>query len=292
MKNKVVAFTRRTLTALARRAPLSRDLFRALDASEQARIAAVTKLDNLEKVARPAAAPSSPLPIPKFWEKNYWEPTVQFPIRDYCRPGDVVFDVGANAGALSMLMSRLVGPRGTVCAFEASPRIVAITLDNLVSGGCSNVQLYHRAIYHTSHQPVAIYAGLHLNDSLYPTEVAKGDNFQTVDRWTKKEVHCVYQALIVAIATRHADAVDIKFLVDGRPVWVALPHPAWVEYKNRTGKVITDQLAIEVAGHYLKTALESGEGIGREMYSLGVDETLRHLESVVERSDAPASTAV
>jgi len=47
-------------------------------------------------------------------------------------------------------------------------------------------------------------------------------------------VHCLYQALIVAIATRHADAVDIKFLVDGRPVWVALPHPAWVEYKKRT----------------------------------------------------------
>jgi FkbM family methyltransferase len=181
MKNKLVAFTRRTLAALARRAPLSRDLFRALDASEQARIAAVTELNNLEKAAPPAAAPSSPLPIPKFWEKNYWEPTVQFPIRDYCRPGDVVFDVGANAGALSMLMSRLVGPRGTVCAFEASPRIVAITLDNLVSGGCSNVQLYHRAIYHTSHQSVAIYAGPHLNDSLYPTEVAKGDNFQTVE---------------------------------------------------------------------------------------------------------------
>jgi hypothetical protein len=118
------------------------------------------------------------------------------------------------------------------------------------------------------------------------------DNFQTVDRWTKKEVHCVYQALIVAIATRHADAVDIKFLVDGRPVWVALPHPAWVEYKNRTGKVITDRLAIEIAGHYLKTALESGEGIGREMYSLGVDETLRHLNAAVERADVPASTAV
>jgi hypothetical protein len=48
------------------------------------------------------------------------------------------------------------------------------------------------------------------------------ENFKAVDRWSKKEVHCIYQALIVAIATRHADAVDLKFLVDGRPVWVAL----------------------------------------------------------------------
>jgi hypothetical protein len=114
-------------------------------------------------------------------------------------------------------------------------------------------------------------------------------DFYAADPWTKQDVHCIYQALIVAIATRHADAVDIKFLVDGRPVWVALPHPAWVEYRERTGKSITDSLAIEIAGHYLKTALESGEGVGREMYSLTIQETLRHLDAVVaETAPAPA----
>ena len=35
------------------------------------------------------------------------------------------------------------------------------------------------------------------------------ENFKAVDRWSKKEVHCIYQALIVAIATRHADSVDL-----------------------------------------------------------------------------------
>src|ERR1700731_310532 len=89
-------------------------------------------------------------------------------------------------------------------------------------------------------------------------------DFHAVDYWTKKHVHCIYQALIVAIATRHADAVDIRFLVDGRPVWIALPHPAWVEYEKRTGKLITDPLAVEIAGHYLRSSLESGEGGGGE----------------------------
>jgi len=116
-------------------------------------------------------------------------------------------------------------------------------------------------------------------------------DFIATDRWTKKQVHCLYQALIVAIATRHADAVDIEFLVDGRPVWVALPHPAWVEYKKRTGKLITDGLAKEIAGHYLKTALESGEGLGREMYSLTVDEMLKHLEGVVAEVEPTAAAA-
>lgn len=111
-------------------------------------------------------------------------------------------------------------------------------------------------------------------------------DFTATDRWTKKQVHCVYQAMIVAIATRHADAVDIKLLVDGRKVWVALPHPAWVEYKKRTGRQITDSLAVEIAGHYLKWALESGEGVGREMYSLTVEETLAHLEAAVAEMQA------
>jgi len=110
-------------------------------------------------------------------------------------------------------------------------------------------------------------------------------NFTATDRWTRQEVHCIYQALIVAISTRHADAVDVKFLVAGRPVWVALPHPAWVEYKSRTGKAITDNLAIDIAGRFIKTALESGEGAGREMYSLTVAETLRHLEGVVSEAE-------
>lgn len=108
------------------------------------------------------------------------------------------------------------------------------------------------------------------------------ENFKALDRWTKKEVHCVYQALIVAIATRHADAVDLKFLVDGHPVWVALPHPAWVEYKNRTGKVLTDALAIEIAGHFLKKSLENGDGLGQDMYSLTVEQTLAHLDAVAQ----------
>lgn len=117
-------------------------------------------------------------------------------------------------------------------------------------------------------------------------------DFHATDRWTGQPVHCVYQALIVAISTRHADAVDVKFLVNGRPTWVALPLSAWVEYKKRTDKVITDPLAVEIAGHYLKKALESGEGMDREIYSLTVAETLQHLDAVVNALTAePAASA-
>jgi len=92
----------------------------------------------------------------------------------------------------------------------------------------------------------------------------------------------MYQALILAISTRHADAVDIKFLAGGRAVWVALPLPVWPEYHKRTGKFISDPLAVQAAGHYLKAAIENGEDGGRELYSLTIEQTLEHLDAVLD----------
>jgi hypothetical protein len=112
------------------------------------------------------------------------------------------------------------------------------------------------------------------------------DDFQVRDRWSGEEVHCRFQAVIVAIATRHADAVDIKFLVSGKPIWIALPHPAWVEYTRRSGNHITDPVAIQAAGHFLKSAIESGLESGREMYTLSVEETLSHVDAVLHEAAA------
>ena len=114
------------------------------------------------------------------------------------------------------------------------------------------------------------------------------DDFYAIDKWSGNQLHCQYQALIVAISTRHADAVDIKFLVGDRPVWIALPHPARVEYNRQTGKVITDHMAVQIAGHYLKWAIESGEDSGREMYTLTVQETLDHLNALLEEAQTTA----
>jgi hypothetical protein len=110
------------------------------------------------------------------------------------------------------------------------------------------------------------------------------EDFRVTDRWSGDSLHCRWTANVVAIATRHADAVDIRFDVNGRTVWIAMPCLAWVEQKKRTGSVITDALAAQIAGRYLKQAIESGYDNGREMYTMTVDEVLEHLDAVLHEA--------
>jgi hypothetical protein len=110
------------------------------------------------------------------------------------------------------------------------------------------------------------------------------EDFKVTDRWTGEELHCSWKGTVVAIATRHADATDVRFQVNGRAVWIALPNVAWVEQKRRTGKVITDYLAAQIAGRYLKSLVESGYDNGREMYTMTVDEVLEQADAVVKEA--------
>jgi hypothetical protein len=107
------------------------------------------------------------------------------------------------------------------------------------------------------------------------------EDFRALDRWTGEPLHCVWKGTLVAIATRHADATDIRFAVNGKPMWIAMPNEAWVAQKKQNGKVITDYLAAQAAGRYLKMAIESGYDNGREMYTMSVPEVLEHVAAVV-----------
>ncbi len=107
------------------------------------------------------------------------------------------------------------------------------------------------------------------------------EDFVAIDRWTGKPLHCVWKGTIVAIATRHADATDIRFAVNDTPMWIAMPNAAWVAQKQKNGKVITDYLAAQAAGRYLKQSIENGYDNGREMYTMSVAEVLEQVEAVV-----------
>ena len=110
------------------------------------------------------------------------------------------------------------------------------------------------------------------------------EDFKITDTWSGENLHCRWTATVVAIATRHADAVDVRYDVNGRSVWVAMPCTAWVEQKKRSGHVITDALAAQIAGRFLKQAIESGYDNGREMYTMSVEEVLEQLDAVLHEA--------
>jgi FkbM family methyltransferase len=77
--------------------------------------------------------------IGKFLNRRGYEASFDQALNDAIRPGDVVWDVGANVGYYSAKFAELAGPQGTVYAFEPSP----VTVERLRSqvGGLANVKL-------------------------------------------------------------------------------------------------------------------------------------------------------
>jgi hypothetical protein len=112
------------------------------------------------------------------------------------------------------------------------------------------------------------------------------EDFHVTDRWSGEDLHCRWKGTLVAIATRHADAVDLRYDVNGRPMWIALPLNAWAQQKERSGKVITDQLAAQIAGRYLKQIITEGYDSQREIYTMTVAEVLEQLDAVVAEAKA------
>jgi len=62
------------------------------------------------------------------------------------QPGDVVWDVGAHAGATAFFLSQMVGPAGRVYAFEPDESNYAYLLKNLDLHGLRNVQPVKKAL--------------------------------------------------------------------------------------------------------------------------------------------------
>jgi len=63
------------------------------------------------------------------------------------KPGDVVFDLGANVGFYTLLASRLVGKAGRVFAFEPSPRNVWYLRRHLQINAIKNCEVSTAAVW-------------------------------------------------------------------------------------------------------------------------------------------------
>ena len=74
------------------------------------------------------------------------EPAVQAALQERLRPGDVLYDIGANVGFFTVLAARLVGPGGRVVAFEPLPENVAALNHNIALNQLDNVTVIDAAV--------------------------------------------------------------------------------------------------------------------------------------------------
>jgi FkbM family methyltransferase len=91
-------------------------------------------------------------------EKDYWlgtyESDLQTAARKLIQSGDVVYDVGANVGYISLVIAQLSGKSGKVFAFEALPVNVDRLRENvLINALESRITVTHAAVIDTV-QPV------------------------------------------------------------------------------------------------------------------------------------------
>lgn len=73
--------------------------------------------------------------IESMYYRGVYEPETTEYMKQNIKSGDVVVDVGANVGYFTLIMAKLVGPNGTVYAFEPNEELCAILRWNVLSNG-------------------------------------------------------------------------------------------------------------------------------------------------------------
>ena len=97
--------------------------------------------------------------------------------------------------------------------------------------------------------------------------------FEVTSKLTGHVYSCSFSHIWNAIATRHSDTIDAKFVVDGEGHIVGLAHTAFVEFRQRAGRDLTDREASYVAAEYLRERLEEEDM--RPLYDVPHEEVMR-----------------
>jgi hypothetical protein len=100
--------------------------------------------------------------------------------------------------------------------------------------------------------------------------------FEVTSKLNGHTYQCRFSHMWNGIATRHADTIDTKFFVDGAAIVVGLAHTAFVKFRERAGRDLTDREASFIAAEHLRERLEEQDE--RPLYDVPVEEVLRLID--------------
>jgi FkbM family methyltransferase len=108
-----------------------------------------------------------------------WEPFQTNLMERIVKEGDTVLDIGANIGFDTLMLSKLVGEKGRVYAFEPDPITFELAKKNLEANNIKNVELINKAVSHEKGE-VTFYRS-DSNTSANSMSSSVGSNSITVD---------------------------------------------------------------------------------------------------------------
>ena len=113
--------------------------------------------------------------------------------------------------------------------------------------------------------------------------------------------HVEFRWLQTGISIRHADTVDVKFIVsavdpaDGdepkQERIIALPHPDLLRLSSKSGHALTDSWCLRMAALHLKHMIESGEDLEKTLVTLSLHELEQYAELSARNLAEPAVSA-
>jgi len=102
--------------------------------------------------------------------------------------------------------------------------------------------------------------------------------FEVTSKLTGNVFQCRFSHMWNGIATRHADTIDTKFFVDGKALVLGLSHKAFVKFRERAGRDLTDREASFIAADFLSERLEEEDE--RALYDVSEADVLRLIEQI------------
>jgi hypothetical protein len=102
--------------------------------------------------------------------------------------------------------------------------------------------------------------------------------FEVASKLTGKVYQCRFSHMWNGIATRHADTIDTKFFVDADALVVGLAHTAFIKFRNKTGRDLSDREASFVSAEYLRERLEEEDE--RKLYDVAEEDVTRLIAQV------------
>jgi hypothetical protein len=102
--------------------------------------------------------------------------------------------------------------------------------------------------------------------------------FDVTSKLTGNTFQCRFSHMWNGIATRHADTIDTKFFVDGKAIVLGLSHKAFVKFRERTGRDLSDREASFIAAEFLCERLQEEDE--RALYDVYEPDVLRLIDQI------------